>query len=167
MTVEIAYLHHRKPHRSDSDERRAEKQRISNDARKAEGTFEYHYGKPLERWTADDISFVIDMVRANMPVQGPDGSARAQWPDPADPFRDGRALNCISFDREGFSPKGVILWFSTGAGYAAWIVLPGMLPSAALVPFVTTASLFFGVRMELDQRAARRHAQRDAAEAAR
>jgi hypothetical protein len=154
LTVEIEYLNHIKPAHRDTDERRAQKARVSAIARQFEGIGEYEYGIPVERWTADDLAFVIDMVRADMPTRGPDGFTSFVNPD--DPFQDGRAIVMVRFGAR--MHRGQLrqdLWFSTAAGYAATILLPAELPAAALVPFCLgrSSTRFFECSVRLYERA--------------
>ena len=168
FTATIEYLHHTKPHHSDTAEEKAEKARVSALASELEGSGEYEHRGPMELWTADDIRAVIDRVRAGMPTERVDGRSGIRSACPNDRFADdGRAIQCLRF---GWHTKKKVrdqremgIWFSTAAGFAARIVLPGMPPVAAMVPFVCESSDLFEVEMNLNLRRARTMARRDGA----
>ena len=164
LTVEIKYLHHTKRHHSDTDERRAEKQRASDAAHQHEGTGEFEYAVPIERWTAADVSFVIDMVRNVMPTEPPDGGWTGRYAAIRKiRFRTaGHSVTCssdVGMHREPARPEAVHL-VQHGRGYAACILLPAMPPATALIPFACSSPGSFDVRIELNPRAARQHARR-------
>jgi hypothetical protein len=137
-------------------------------AREHEGDFEYDYHRPIIQWTGEDIGFVVDMVRDEMPREAPDGQpVYVHFADLADPYgQDGRALNCVFFGlgpdyvgRGSASPKRrQHLWFSTAAGYSARVYLPMSPPPAAIIPLACSSGIAFNVRIDLDRRAVRRWA---------
>jgi hypothetical protein len=83
---------------------------------------EFEYFKPLNRWTHHDIIGVIDQVRRDMPLIGPDGERAPAFFsadfDPNDGYqKDGRALQCVYFDKVLRLDRVVhSIWFSTAAG---------------------------------------------------
>ena len=116
--------------------------------------------RPIAQWTADDIGFVIDMVRDQMPQSPPDGWCVRLLRDQADSFPDGRALHSSLFGRKPTSEGSQsFLWFSTAAGYSARVYLPSCPPAHALVSFVCASSSVFELRIDLDRRLARRRAE--------
>jgi hypothetical protein len=164
LTAKIEYIHHRGPHRTDTAERRAEKERISALAREHEGVVEFEHGVPMEQWGAADIALVIDAVRVNMPRVSPDSCYSILPVDQMDLFRtDGRALCHVHFGRIGrpkdSQPSGAHIWFSTVAGYGATIYLPAAPPARAIVPYACQTSTVFDVRIDMDHRLARRLAR--------
>jgi hypothetical protein len=158
LTVTIKYLHHRKPHHRDSEARRQEKATISALARTHEGTRVFEYPRALERWSAADVKRAIDLVRAAMPLDAPDGHVSLLRPDSEDPFAaDGRALHYASFNAPGRNNsvllRSATIWFSTRAGYEAKIQLPAVPPMAAIIPWALDEQ--WGAKIDLHLKRAR------------
>lgn len=156
VQIEIEYLHHRQAHHRDTPDRRLEKARRTAAAHLCEVTRSLAYPKAVAQWTAEDLAFVIDLVRADMPATSPADDVTHTHTDPGDPYQDGRALQCVSFLSCPKGPRGQQwLWFSTAAGYSARVFLPSCPPAHAIVPFVCARARFFCVEITLDRRAAR------------
>jgi hypothetical protein len=158
LTVQIEYLHHTGPHHRDTDEKRAFKALVSERARALEGVRELEYPRPIERWSAGDLTRVIDLVREGMPAEAPDDwilhlDGRA----PDDHYQDGRALCHVAFCCGPHRPGGrsQYIFFSTAAGYAARVYLAVCPPASAFVPFVLERGGPFNVSIDLSRRALR------------
>jgi len=142
FAVEIAWLHHRKPHHSDTDARRTEKQRASEEARRHECTVELEYDVAISEWAPSDVRGVVSDVRRDMPVAPPDGRWIGARFFRGEEFRDGRALYALGFTfdtgrAKRYQPGAMVIGLTTVAGYSARIVL------AERPPIETLATIIF------------------------
>ncbi|MGE3845197.1 MAG: hypothetical protein AB7I50_26860 [Vicinamibacterales bacterium] len=162
LPVEVKYLHHKGPHHSDSPERRADKERISAEARRYEGRYFVSVDTPIEQWTGADVKHLLELVSARMPTRNPDPDA-AWWRFEI-PGCDGRGIHTVFCQQRprltnGLEPESYI-WFSTMAGFSAKIALPAFPPLHALADVGIADCPWFNVEWRLDGRALAAHTRR-------